>query len=299
MVPGNPERNEKVAITIPKQLGPWKPKLTKIYNMWTQPCDVNPIIWMTAYFAASPVIAYSVLTPDCLDIAGERMRVGHRKQRKGSIRMADYANPINVPGQGYMQVAFKFYSAAQRIGWYLTIIDATLEWVVVGTSLAYQWTGCQDPESPRATLDMQNAVLFLLPASTFFINTWRIVSYAHLSPGPGGIPVPKGYAVSCGFTLTQIQNAYPGLPDANWQARIVDVIGENTTPWQTPGAWKDGARGVTFYQPVTGELERNHLYRVQVQKTFGVLVASGDFVAAGDDLKGISKSACGKSIPGV
>lgn len=288
-----------MALQLPNSLGPWQPKVTRIRQLWVQPCNVNPFIWVAGYFAASPVILFNILSPDCLDYTADRVRRGHRRRRKMKWSITDHSDPINLKGDAAGWFAFKGLQLAQRVGWYFLIADATLDWVIHGTSFAYQWSGCEDPNAPRATLEMENKVPLLLPATTSRITQWDVKEAVILTAGPAGIASPKGIAAGVGFTLTQNMFRHPPLQDCNWTARVVDLISGTSYGPFDPVTQPNGNRAVTWASPVTGTADETHNWTVVVTKDFGVFDVSGNFTASGTDLAGISKSACGHSIGGI
>lgn len=276
----------------------WKPKVTRIIDMWTQPCNINPLVWVTAYIAASPTIAFSFLSPDCIDHAYDRFRQGKRPGRRGSMNMADSAKPINLGNSGLNQWAFSIGGWAQRAGFYLTLIDATQDWIIHGTSFAYQWSGCQDPNQGHASLSMNGAVPMLFPAQTGLIDTWSVDSAVHLSAGPGGIAIPRGFGPGIGYSLSQRLNVFPPLPDCNFSSRLVDVTTGWKGPWSTGGAAVAGIKSHAYYNKLAGDADASHLFRVEVQKDAGVLCVDGTMTGSGLNLEGLSKSACGQSNQG-
>lgn len=272
------------------------PKVTRILEMWAQPCNVNPIIWVTAYLAASPTLAVAFLEPDCLDLAYDRFRLGHKPKRKGHQNINALLSPIGIPKKGLNTVAFALGALAQRVGFFLTLIDATQDWVIHGTSLAYQWNGCNDPNVGHATLTMSGVYPFLFFPQENPIGTWHVEPGGTLSAGPGGVAVPNLYAAGAGFSLSQIKNTIPGLPDASWSARLRDYNADWRGPWIDPGAYQGDIRTATFSRSTLPPQTRPGVFRVEVRKGAGVLCMSGVFNVSGAYGTGIGKSACGHSL---
>lgn len=287
-----------MAIDIKLPRTPWTPKITKIIDMWLQPCDVNIFIWLTAYIAASPQIAYSILLPDCSDYVQDRFRMSARNRRRGSINVADHAKPITPQNSGINTWLFKMNNAAQRVGWYMTVIDAVLEWVIVGTSFAYQFTGCDDPDAGYASASMTNKLPLLLPATRSIIAQWEPQSNRHFFVDGASIVTPKGYAPSIGFTLQQNMGTGLPFPDCTWTAEIVDTRTGWRTGVLTPDEMPDGGRNLSWASRTTAYASESHRFVVLVDKSFGVFNVSGNFIASGEDLGGLAKSACGSNIQG-
>lgn len=282
----------------PAWLGPWKPKVTRIQNMWVQPCNVNVFVWMAGYFAASPVIAFSILSPDCLDAAGERVRRGHHKGRASVLKIADWAKPLAPPDNIAGKIGFALYNMSQRIGWYFTLIDATQDWIIHGTSFAYQWSGCQDPNQGHCTLTMDNKVPLLLPETTSLIYQWDLVSQHIFRGGGTGIATPKGHNVGIGFHITQNLNQHPPLPDCTFLCRVVDQNSNMDSGFLSPRLDSNGNRSSMWFEPLGGDILEAHNYVVIVSKSYGVMDVSGTFTASGTNWEGVAKSACGRNIEG-
>lgn len=282
----------------PGWLGPWAPKITRIQNMWTQPCQIPVFIWMAGFFAASPVIAFNILSPDCLDAAGERVRRGHKTTRKSVLRIADWATPLAPPNNAAGRIGFALYNMSQRIGWYMTVIDATLDWVIHGTSFAYQWSGCSDPNQGHAYVKMDNKVPLLLPATTSLIYQWDLVSQHIFRGGATGVLSPRGHSVGYGFHLQQNMNRHLPLKDCGFSVRIADQQSEYISDPLTPGPVANGKRSVMWFDTLAGGAGDPHHYVAIVTKDYGVFNVSGTMTLSGTNLEGIAKSACGSKLEG-
>lgn len=282
----------------PAWLGPFAPKITRIQNIWTQPCQIPVLIWMAGYFAASPVIAFNILSPDCLDAAGERVRKGHHRGRKSVLKIADWAKPLAPPDNVAGKIGFALYNMSQRLGWYLTLIDATEDWVIHGTSFAYQWSGCNDPNQGYAIAGLDNAVPLLLPATTSLIYSWNRITDHIFKAGGTGVKSPRGHSVGYGFHLAQNMNRHPPLPDCSWSVVIADQNSDWTGVPMSPGPEANGKRNVLDFQQFSGDAFQAHNYVAIVTKSYGVFDVTGTFSLSGDNYEGLAKSACGKSLEG-
>lgn len=285
-----------MALNLPNALGPWKPKITRIHQMWVQPCSIKVWVWMAGYFAASPAILFSFHTPDCLDWAGERIRRGHHRRRKGLLTPADLAKPIAPPNNAIGHAGFAMYNMAQRIGWWLTLIDGVGEWVIQGTSFAYEWSGCPDPNNGYANLTMTNQVPILFPAGTYIINQWLVEEQRIFRCGPTGIATPKDQSVGVGMSISTTPGMFPPLPDCQWSARVVDLMSGFQSPLLTPDVQASGNSTLAWFDALAGGAgERGHNYVVVVNKTEGVFfVNNATFNASGTSLEGVGSEFCGK-----
>lgn len=281
------------------QLNPWAPKATQIRRIMAQPCDVDAWIWVTGFFAASPVFLFSVFSPDCVDYTADRFRLAARRRRKVIMSPSDLIRPTTPQDINTGQVPFKILSAAQKVGFYFLLVDATLDWIITGTSFAYQWQGCVDPTAGYGTCTMVHKVPEAYAAGSGYITSWNRHNDYIFRAGPNGVAVPKGYAASAGFSHAQILNQFPGLPDADVRLRVRDNIGGNIlVDWMDPGYDKDGRRGVNWSAPSTLDLDSSHTVCVEFEKGPGAWMCDADLTVSGDQIGGFAKSACGVSQGG-
>lgn len=256
------------------------------------------MIWFLAYIAASPQLAYAFVAPDCIDHTADRVRGGHRRRRKGTYNIADFADPLTAPGKGEKWIGYSLLKYAQHVGFWLTLIDATLDWTILGTSFAYQWSGCSDPNQGWAQCKIEGGIPALFPAQTLKINIWTPVGSNIYRTSPVGILVPRGHAAGCGFSLKSYPDPFPPLPEATWTATLLDVESGRNYGIQEPTLQPDGSRTLMFAAPVTNNADDGGNFQVVLTKSDGVLKMDGNMSASGANLEGITKSACGKGIPG-
>ena len=120
----------------------------QVYEIVTQPCTPNPNIVIKAFFANIPMILWSIVKPDPVDFLTERFGRGHhrRRKRRWEIDKIDIGTPSGKGGH-LRWAAFAGTQLQQRIGWYFLIVDATADFVINWTSMAYRFSGCQEPDS--------------------------------------------------------------------------------------------------------------------------------------------------------
>ena len=279
-------------------IGAWKKKVTYIEKMWAQPCGVSPLMIVAGAFAASPVLLSAIFEPDCLDHTYDRVGRPHRKMRRLSANISDYTKPLNAPLGGVGNALWSGAALAQRIGFYSLLVDASLDWVIYGTSFAWQWSGCDDPNQGFSSLAFENTTVALLPAQTFTLNVWIEIDGHIFSGGPTGIATPAGHAVGCGFGLTQHTSLFLPLPDASWTAHLFDTVSLYRSHDQTPSPDSEGNPYVAFSPENTGAANTSHFYQVRITKTFGALNMSGHMSAGGANLTAFKPTACGHSLKG-
>lgn len=288
-----------MALNLTPNIGPWSPKVSQIMKMWIQPCNVDPLIWVAAYFAASPSIAYAFLAPDCKDYVYDRFRAAGRRRRQGTYNVADFADPINPKkGSRFDYWVFTMGKYAQIPGAFFTLVDGILETAIMGTSLAYQWNGCKDPAAGWASLSMTDQVPILLPAGEYILNQWLVEGNHLFGAGPTGISTPRGYEAGVGFSITQKVDQWKPLPDCNWTAQLWDEHGNDLSGEIVPTEDKNGNYTATWFSSTTPYANQAHNYKVVVFKDYGVFYVDGMMTASGSDLGAIGKTGCGYGLPG-
>lgn len=128
-------------------VGPWIGKFGRVQDIMATPCDVDPGIWVLAFFAGAPTAFFSLLKPDPFDLVTERFGQGHKKKRKRKFR---YDRLVSLPKPtkpGLQWMFFRVGQMAERLGWYILIADVAFEWALTWSSMAYQWSGCADPNA--------------------------------------------------------------------------------------------------------------------------------------------------------
>lgn len=122
----------------------------QVLDMIAQPCSPDPWVMVQAVWSYSPSLIWSLFKPEVLDLAFDRAGKPHKRKRTRRFRVSDLMQlPAPVPGQlGW--ATFKLAEAGQRIGWYLLVLDATTDFAVNWTSMAYTYSGCFTPDSAWA-----------------------------------------------------------------------------------------------------------------------------------------------------
>jgi hypothetical protein len=284
-----------MAIKLNDPTKPWKKKIGYIKQMWLQPCATDVFAWVLGSFVAAPVFLFAIHEPDCLDYQADRVRAGHKKRRRGSINPADSAKPLAAPTEGLGWVVFKLGSFAQRVGWYMTLIDASLDYVVYMTSFAYRIDGCRDPNAPFAINFFNDTVPFLgFGVGAHAIDVWNVGAHHIMQASQNGIGCPSNFSCNAGFTLSQ--KPFPtGGSFPSYSAYLVDVetgmrSGEVVSKLQT-----DGTRTATLFWTAPMDVTVAHEFRVHIfLNEVGIWYGSGVLSGGGDSFEGLSKSFCSK-----
>lgn len=128
-------------------VGPWIGKFGKIQDIMATPCEVSPEVWVLAFFSGAPMALFSLFKPDPFDQVSQRAGLGHKKRTRRRFRWDD-AIKLDPGKRGSLRwVVFRLGSWAERIGWYMLIADVAFDWAYNWSSMAYQWSGCQNPNA--------------------------------------------------------------------------------------------------------------------------------------------------------
>lgn len=124
---------------------PYFAKAGHVADIIMAPCDVDP--WMAVYaaFEQTPQLLWSIYKPTAFDLVTERFtggRLGHKK-RKFTYQDRLLGKKSQTGKWGW--AVFKGAQFAERVGWYMLIADATMDYLVNWTSMAYQYSGCEVP----------------------------------------------------------------------------------------------------------------------------------------------------------
>lgn len=273
----------------------WKAKITRIKKIWMQPCDINPIIWALGYFAATPAIIYGLVKPDCLDATFDRIGRKHRKRRKASWSPEGMASPLPAPKGGIQWYAWRAAQWAQRAGFWAIIIDGTFDWVIHGTSFAFQLSGCEDPNQGYATVEASHVLLEGEQGVPNLFDEWIPTSAHIFTAGSEGINTPQGHAIGVGLSVTQNLGLWP-LPDARLTFVLYDAITDEYSPELEPKDIDANTRGISWSSPTMGAADKRHAYRLlTVKHGEGVVEISAFLQVSGVNLESFETDMCGHS----
>lgn len=188
----------------------------QVYSIINQSCTPNPLIAVKAMFHYSPSLIWALLKPEPLDLAFERAGRTHKRKRYRKVRPLDkfQLDPTEFGKVG--TAIFNLANLAERVGWYLIILDATTDWMVNWTSLAYQWGGCAVP-NPNYAMWRGNMPRYIEP---FVDMPYQITGSENQDAGSGfGSNSVIGLLNTGPFTVT-----YQGTPSIlPYQGRIGTV----------------------------------------------------------------------------
>lgn len=284
-------------------VGPWKAKITKIDKMAVIDCVPNAMAFISGYAAGLFHVFWSVAAPSCIDSLWDRAKRGNGKHRRFSASGTSVGPNLPAPPGKAGVTGIALGNLAQRIGFFMAIIDGTLDGIYYGSSLVRRYSGCFNDTVPCAQLSATNVVPFLPAAGEFIFDVWTVDFTRDMSAGPGGIDVilPHAQDVTAYFTLQQEKDHFPGLIDAEYEAYLYDAstntrYDQNFSPYAM-GNKQDQMTLVTDINLSAG----GHVLQVRVKKTVGALYFSScQFTAtAGPYHAPFQSYQCGISIPGT
>jgi hypothetical protein len=151
-------------------------------------------------------------------------------------------------------------------------------------SLAYQWSGCREPDSGWA---QGHALTNTLPVGTnpgtFIYDEWIPDAQDILIMDSASIGGPAGYDFSCGFNLeTGISPIAPDIPVCSWSARLIDEDQDISYDEVAAGPTRTG-QGASYMFKASQHDLRPHKYVVEITKGEGIFwVTGGSFSGSGD-----------------
>lgn len=232
-------------------IGPWISRVGQVSDIVALPCTPSDEIWVEAFFAAAPVLLWSLFKPDFPDVRFSRGGLPHhmRGGKRGKKYVRTMSTTFEIPmfgGQnfqkGWQAVLFDLAELGQRIGWYLLIADAATRFALNWTSLAYQWAGCRKPfqsvMQARSGPWPENG-----SAPLQYYPQWeKQYDLGHLFD-PNGAIVPAGK--NCAVCLAANMNAFSGQPLGGFTGQLRDLTTGRIWNEHTVNL-KPGMTGLTY-----------------------------------------------------
>ena len=162
----------------------------QVLDILATPCAVDPVIAVTGFFSYLPRLAWSLTKPTPFDNAVDRIGRRHkrRRYRRFDIHTIDLPDAVGKPG--LQRVMFTLGTAAERIGWYWLVMDATTDFAVNWTSMAYEWSGCQVEGAAQAATYRFNP--------QYLAHTGGTTQYAFDTLGDHHLWVPSFTGINAG-----------------------------------------------------------------------------------------------------
>lgn len=192
-------------------------KIGQVYDILASPCDVSTSIWIKAAFHATPYLLLALTTPECLDIDLHRGGRRHKRLRRFRFRWTQILQPTLVIRGAPTVVRFLF-NAYERTAWYLLVVDASLDFVVNWTSMAYQWSECDTPNNGYGICANN---LAYVEANTEFQMQWDTLNSNDngIHVNLNGIRVDPGTNASVGVSGKVLPSPWGAPVSVEWKLR--------------------------------------------------------------------------------
>lgn len=210
-------------------IGDWMGTFGQVQDIMATPCDVEPQVWVYAFFAGAPAALYSLYKPDPFDMVTQRFGSGHKKRRRRRFRWDDMILLDKPARRGLQWVVFNVGKWAERVGWYLLIADVAFEWAYTWSSMAYQWSGCPNPNASYGWLAVNTGAAFLHDGyyaawgslaehGWITVDDYRVIAltpmvatpYLELQVGKATPPYPSSEEIR--FQLVELTSGWRGEP---------------------------------------------------------------------------------------
>lgn len=194
----------------------------QLYQIMTTPCATDLTIWVEGFFAYAPTLIWAIIEPQPDDVLVGGIRTGlnagqlatgrrHSVKRRGRVRMVEVnqKQPVELPG--VVKAAWKFIEWERRIGWYLLIADATVDFLLNWTSMVYALSACPVEGQPYQELYRQVDTGY----GVGFGPGWHVLGGYDRATGTPAPPAPPSIAVPANtpFFLGATVQSAPGRDD--------------------------------------------------------------------------------------
>ena len=282
--------SEKLSIYDVPQLGTWVGRVGHVIDIASTPCDTSdPQILFLATWYELPRLVISLTKPDSLDLVSSRWGGQHKRRRKKKFTMLEAIAPNEPIPKGVGWAAFSLKEWAERIGWYMLVVDATTQFAVHWTSTVYQWNGCNVPNEARARSTAVPGIYGPFDAGTYTFSGWEVQEQHTFSADADSIDTPTGFDSAIGFSLVTKPISLPVQEASVTSFQLVDTIGNRVLAYDNR---HDGYEGKTYGQIVYrdwGVGLAAHHYTIRYTKTEGFFeLQHGNFSCHGGKSLGMS-----------
>jgi hypothetical protein len=260
-------------------------KIGRVFDMASLPCQPTPEIWVLAFWYGIPRMLWSLFKPDTLDETWSRVGVRRGFKRRGRFKFFDQyqeAQPIKLPpGLRWVRFAGDW---AQRVGWWLLIVDAAIDHAMYWQSAAMSFDGCATDNNPFALGDGDNLAVSHFP---FWQDIPVAVTQTFIfGGGVGQVSVPPGFGYYAGFSLSSIGNPNtPGFQSTVAAWRIVEngeVIASGET---VPGLDGNSSGGAGFIRkPILGLSGKLLAFQTRLNQSGSCIIKEANITVTGAGL---------------
>lgn len=251
-------------------IGPWISKAGRVIDVVSEPCNPDPLVAVKAAFHGIPLLAWTLLKPDPLDAAFDRAGLTHKRKRRKIARMQHIEFPdISPPKNKLGWAMWTGAKVAERVGWYMLIIDATLDFAVYWTTTTWAYSGCRVPNAHFANGIITGGVPGNTGGEWQDINFWAPQNTYGFSMTPFSIEIPKNYVASITFGMSVQPPPPPFEPFTDLAFRLIDinsglVVSEQEATRLQNGDWTAGDSFKSYV-----ENPQVQLWRVQYRASSG------------------------------
>jgi len=198
----NWSENQHMTIYDVPQIGNWVGRVGHVIDILGRPCQAEMDVMVYAVWANAPRLLLALYKPDRLDLVTQRWQGGHKSRNKRKFKIIDELAPKTpVPkGAGWAMWTIAG-DLAQKIGYYVMVVDATTDFAVHWTSTAYALAGCKVPGTPYTKAHLEENVLGPYAAGRYKFDFWHVDEAHVFSADAASISIPNGYiwSASAGF----------------------------------------------------------------------------------------------------
>lgn len=268
-------------------VGRWYGRIGQVYQIWSMPCSPDPLIAVYAAWVSAPRLLWSLFKPDFMDLKYDQIKSGFRRHgRKGKFKIHEeqggaYARPKGVGWQ-----IFRVAEAAQKIGWYLSIIDVTTEGLVNWSTLTYQYSGCLTPDMAYAIQDNSSIFVYGTTGAPQTIGGWIPKAVKGLGAGPTSIAVPQSWNYMVTAQLTTEGVDVPGRGKGAPSLQVVNTNDGIVVATMDRTDYPDGTTGFLGVGYINlGNLPAANLVVQAISNSGGYRATGGSFQVYASDLK--------------
>lgn len=224
-------------------VGPWISRIGKVHDIMTTACDVDPEIWVEAFFYGVPRMLVAQLKPTPQDFIDDRFGVTHKRKTKRKFHFVDELIDPNFKPGTLGWAAFKLFEWKEKIGFYMIVIDSATELAYTWSSMAYQWSGCDDPNAPSCK-NVWDFGAVRYESGGYIANMSTVYARGGANNGPDFVSMPGDTVASPCLEIGVSRNT-GGLPQCEYtEFQLVTNDGHPVTepiimnPNSETGSWQ-------------------------------------------------------------
>lgn len=270
----------------------WEYKVGRAVELWAAPCNPTPEIWVSAFFHDIPHLVWSLTKPDSLDLSVARFGVRHKRKPKKRFNLIDDMISSSPIPKGKLATAlFAGQELAQRVGWYMLVVDATTDFVINWVSTAYRWDGCDNAAAGYGSSIGKTGYFLYHPFDGDPAPMWDPVGDQFpVTATQAYMICPAGHDVSAGVSVRIRSEAGTGHdPGTVTGVELVDYESGRVLNTVTPSKLNDGSYVArTFFRDWDGIKPAKRLgVRLNVPQTAWFTFEGSTFSCMADEDQGM------------